>query len=194
METLEAIRTRRSIRKYAPDPVPEEQLRAVLEAVRQSPTWANMQCCRLIVVRDPATRGGISELSYVESFFGPKGYKSNPSQKALAEAPVVIVLCADPAASGRLHGQDYYLVDAGIAAQSLMLAARAQGLGTVFVGVFQDQELRDLLGIPEEIRVVGLFPLGRPAAEPKEGPKRRPLEEVCFAESWPKAGTPPAAG
>lgn len=186
METLEAIRTRRSIRKYLPDPVAEEQLQAVLEAVRQSPTWANMQCCRLIVVRDPATRAGISELSFLESLLGPKGYKTNPSKKALAEAPVVIVLCADPLQSGSVEGQSYYLVDAGIAAQSMMLAARAQGLATVFVGIFQEEQLRDLLGIPEAIRVVGLFPLGHPAEEKGEGPKRKALEEVCFRESWPK--------
>lgn len=186
MDALEAIRTRRSIRKYLPDPVAEEQLQAVLEAVRQSPTWANMQCCRLVVVRDAQTRAGLSELSYLESYLGPKGYKTNPSKRALAEAPVVVVLCADPLQSGSIGGQHYYLVDAGIAAQSLMLAARAQGLATVFVGIFQEEQVRDLLGIPEGIRVVGLFPLGHPADHKAEGPKRKPLAETCFAGSWPK--------
>jgi nitroreductase len=104
--------------------------------------------------------------------------------KALAQAPIVIVLCADPTQSGAVRGQDYYLADCGIAAQSLMLAANAQGLGTVFVGIFQEEPLRDLLGIPENIRVVGLFPLGYPAEEKKEGPKRKPLEEFCFFEKW----------
>jgi nitroreductase len=184
MEFFEALSTRRSIRKYLETPVGEEQLRAVLEAVRFSPTWANMQCPRVIVVRDAETKRGISELSYLESFFAPKGYKSNPAQAALATAPVVLVLCADPAQSGSIRGQEYYLTDTGIAAQSLMLAARALGLGTVFVGVFQEEPLRDLLGIPEGVRVVGLFPLGYPAEEKKEGPKRKPLEEICFAETW----------
>ena len=187
MDFFEALSTRRSIRKYRDQPVEEEKLHAVLEAVRASPTWANMQCCRLVVVRDAETKRGISELSYVESFFSPKGYKANPAQQALALAPVVIVLCADPAQSGALRGQDYYLTDAGIAAQSLMLAARAQGLGTVFVGVFQEEPLRDLLGIPESVRVVGLFPLGYPAEEKKEGPKRKSMEEIAFSEKW---GTP----
>ena len=184
MDFFEALSTRRSIRKYRDQPVEEEKLRAVLEAVRSSPTWANMQCCRLIVVKDAEAKRGISELSYLESFFAPKGYKANPAQQALALAPVVIVLCADPSQSGAVRGQDYYLADAGIAAQSLMLAARAQGLGTVFVGVFQEEPLRDLLGIPEPIRVVGLFPLGYPAEEKKEGPKRKPLAEICFFETW----------
>ncbi len=184
MEFFEALATRRSIRKYRETPVEEEKLRAVLEAVRASPTWANMQCPRVVVVHDPVAKQGISELSYVESFFAPKGYKSNPARTALATAPVVLVLCADPAQSGNLRGQEYYLTDAGIAAQSLMLAARALGLGTVFVGVFQEEPLRDLLGIPEQVRVVGLFPLGYPAEEKKEGPKRKPLEEICFFGAW----------
>lgn len=184
MEFFEALSTRRSIRKYRELPVEDEKLRAVLEAVRASPSWANQQCWRIVVVRDAATRQGLSEFSFLESFFAPKGYKSNPAMKALAQAPVVIVLCADPTQSGTVRGQDYYLADCGIAAQSLMLAARAQGLGTVFVGIFQEEPLRDLLGIPENIRVVGLFPLGYPAEEKKEGPKRKQLEEICFPERW----------
>ena len=160
MELFEAIRTRRSIRKYLDRPVEEEKLRAVLDAVRMAPTWANMQCWRLVVVTDKATKEKFSELSYVESFFAPKGYKANPSKKALAEAPVDIVLCADPAQSGVLWGQAYYLADAGIAAQTLMLAAWAQGLGTVFVGVYDEEKIKSLLHIPADIRVVGIFPLG----------------------------------
>ena len=184
MEFFEALSTRRSIRRYQDRPIEEEKLRAVLEAVRASPSWANLQCWRIVVVRDADAKRGISELSYLESYFAPKGYKTNPAMNALALAPVVIVLCAVPAESGAVRGQDYYLTDAGIAAQSLMLAARAQGLGTVFVGIFQEEPLRDLLGIPEEVRVVGLFPLGYPAEEKKEGPKRKPLEEICFFERW----------
>lgn len=184
MEFFEALSTRRSIRKYQARPVEEEKLRAVLAAIPASPTWANQQCLRLVVVRDPAAKQGISELSYLESFFAARGYKTNPAMSALAQAPVVVVLCADPAQSGNIRGQEYYLADAGIAAQSMMLAARAQGLGTVFVGIFQEEPLRDLLGIPEGIRVVGLFPLGYPAEEKPAGPKRKPLEEICFFEKW----------
>jgi len=184
MEFFEALSTRRSIRRYEERPVEAEKLSAVLDAVRASPSWANQQCWRIVVVKDAATKQGLSEFSFLESFFAPKGYKTNPAMKALAQAPAVIVLCADPSQSGSVRGQDYYLADCGIAAQSLMLAARAQGLGTVFVGIFQEEPLRDLLGIPQSIRVVGLFPLGYPAEEKKEGPKRKPLEEICFNERW----------
>ena len=184
MDLFEAIRTRRSVRKYTDKPVEDDKLGAVLEAVRLAPSWANMQCWRLVVVKDNATKEKISELSYVESFFAPKGYKSNPSMKALAEAPMVIVLCADPTQSGVIWGQNYYLTDAGIAAQTMMLAARGQGLGTVFVGVYDEDKLRTLLNIPAAIRIVGLFPLGYAAEGKKEGPARKPLQEVCFYEQW----------
>jgi nitroreductase len=184
MDLFEAIKTRRSVRKYADRPVEDEKLKAVLEAVRLAPSWANYQCWRVIVVKDKALKEQMSELSYVESFFAPKGYKSNPSKKALAESPVVIVLCADPAQSGVLWGQNYYLTDCGLAAQNLMLAARAQGLGTVFVGIYEEDKLKSLLNIPASIRIVGLFPLGYPLEEKKEGPSRKPLEEICFFEKW----------
>jgi len=184
MELFEAIKTRRSIRKYLDRTIGDNELNAVLEAVRMAPSWANMQCWRMIVVKDKTLKGKISELSYVESFFAPKGYKSNPAKKALAEAPVVIVLCADPADSGTLWGQNYYLVDTGIASQNLMLAARGQGLGTVFVGVFEEEKLKRLLNIPSSVRVVGLFPLGYPAEEKKDGPPRKPLAEISFNDKW----------
>ena len=184
MDIFEAISTRRSVRKYSERPVEDEKLNAVLEAVRRAPSWANYQCWRIVVVKDKAAREKISALSNVESYFAPKGYKSNPSMKALAGAPVVIVLCADPERSGAMRGQSYYLVDAGLAAENLMLAACGQGLGTVFVGVYDEEKLKDLLNIPAAIRIVGLFPLGYPAEEKKEGPARMPIPEFCYQERW----------
>ncbi len=184
MDTLEAIKTRRSIRKYTSRPVEPEKLQAVLDAARMAPSWANLQCWRFVVVTDPDVKARISELSFVEAFFGPKGYKANPAQKALAEAPVVVVACADPGQSGDLRGQQYYLADVGIAAENLMLAAHALGLGSVFVGVFDEQELGELLNIPAELRIVGLFPLGYPEGEPKAGPPRKALVDIIHYEKW----------
>lgn len=184
MDIFEAIKTRRSIRRFSNKPVDEQDIQIILEAVRQSPSWANLQCWRFIVVRDEATKERISEASYVESFFAPLGYKSNPAKKGLAEAPVIIVACADPTQSGTLWNQPYYMTDLGIASQTLMLATRALGLGTVFVGVFDEEKLRSLLNIPQNIRIVGLFPIGYPMEEKKEGPPRKPLNEIVFYEKW----------
>jgi nitroreductase len=184
METLEAIRTRRSVRKFSDKPVEPEKLQAVLEAVRQAPSWSNMQCWNLVVVEAEEIREKISELSFVESFFSAYGYKTNPAQKALAQAPIVIVACANPLQSGDLRGEQYYMTDMGIATENLMLAAHDQGLGSVFVGVFKEEQLRALLGIPPEIRIIGLFPLGYPAGEAKGGPPRKPLSEFVHYGKW----------
>lgn len=188
METLEAIRTRRSVRKFLDRPVEPEKLQAVLEAARMAPSWANMQCWRFVVVRDPRARARIGELSFVEGYFAPLGYKANPAQKALAQAPVVIVACADPARSGELRDARYYMTDLGIAAQNLMLAAHDVGLGTVFVGVFDESALAELLGIPAGIRIVGLFPLGYPQDAGKAGPPRKALDEIVFHGKWGESG------
>ncbi len=190
MDTFEAIRTRRSVRKFLDRPVEPEKLQAVLEAARMAPSWANMQCWRFVVVQDPRARARISELSYVESFFAASGYKSNPAQKGLAQAPVVIVACADPERSGNVRDEHYYMTDVGIAAQTLMLAAHAVGLGTVFVGVFDEEGVAKLLGIPAGIRIVGLFPLGYPQDAGKAGPPRKALEEIVAYGTWKGSGAP----
>src|ERR1035437_2182641 len=184
METLEAIRTRRSVRRFSNQPVEPEKLQMVLEAVQQAPSWSNMQCWNLVVVEDQDVREKISELSYVESFFATYGYKSNPAQKALAQAPIVIVACANPLQSGNLHDQQYYMTDMGIATENLMLAAHDQGLGSVFVGVFQEVQLKSLLDIPADIKIVGLFPIGYPAGEAKGGSARKPLSEFVHYGKW----------
>lgn len=184
MDLFEAIKTRRSIRRFLDRPVEEEKLNTILESIRMAPSWANFQCWRFIVVREKAVREKLSELTYVESFFSPLGYKANPAKKGIAEAPVVVVACADPSKSGVIWDQHYYMTDIGIAAQTLMLSARGLGLGTVFVGVFEEQKLKSLLSIPSAIRVVGLFPLGYPTEEKKDGPPRKPLEEIVSYDKW----------
>lgn len=184
MDTIEAIKTRRSVRKFSDRPLEDEKLQSVLEAVQAAPSWSNMQCWRLVVVKSAETRARISDLSFVESFFSTYGYKANPAQKGIAGAPAVIVLCAFPDQSGELNGQKYYLTDAGIASENLMLAAHAVGLATVFVGVFDEDKLAELLDIPPGVRIVGLFPLGYPLTEPKGGPPRKPLDEIVHYEKW----------
>ena len=161
-----------------------EKLQAVLEAVQQAPSWSNKQCWSLVVVQDQEVRTRISELSFVEAFFATYGYKTNPAQKALSQAPVVIVACADPHQSGDLHGEQYYMADMGIATENLMLAAHDQGLGSVFVGVFDEEQLKELLAISPHIRIVGLFPLGYPSGDAKSGPARKPLSDFVHYGKW----------
>ena len=186
MDTLEAIRTRRSVRRFSDRPVEAEKLTAVLEAARMAPSWANMQCWRFVVVRDHSMKLRISELSIADSFGTAKGYKSNPSQRALAEAPVVIVSCAECNQSGDTQGQQYFMTDVGMAVASLMLAAHAVGLGSVFVGLFDEKQMGSLLGIPAYLSIVGLIALGYPLEMPGLGyvPSRKPLDEIMHYEKW----------
>ncbi len=178
------------MRKFLDRPVEPEKLQAVLEAVRMAPSWANMQCWRFVVVEDPQVRARISELSHVEEYFAAGSYKTNPARKGLAQAPVVIVACADPGRSGTVGDKHYYMADIGIAAQTLMLAAHAQGLGSVFVGVFDEDALSGLLGIPAGIRIVGLFPVGYPQDPGKTGPPRKAMDEIVSYGRW-KGSAPP---
>ena len=184
METLEAIRTRRSVRRFSNQPVEPEKLRTVLDAARMAPSWANLQCWRFIIIENPATKNRISEFSYVDSFFAAKGYKTNPSQLSLTQAPVVIVACALPTQSGDMRGQQFYMADVGLAAENLMLAAHAVGLGSVFVSIFDDKPLAELLSIPPYISIVGLFPIGYPQGEQIAAPPRKPLDEIVYRERW----------
>jgi nitroreductase len=181
MELMEAIKGRRSMRKYRPDPVPEEALRALLEAVRWSPSWANTQCWEVIVVKDPKVK---SELAGTL-------VKTNPALSSMAEAPLVIVLCGKKGVSGFKKGEaatvkgDWLMFDTGIAMQSLCLTAHGLGLGTVVVGLFDHQKAEEILGVPQDREVVALTPLGYPAAEGVT-PKRKELSEFVFYEKYGK--------
>jgi len=163
---------RRSIRKYGDRPVEDDKLAAVLEAARLAPSWANMQCWTYVVVRDTEVKEAVAAT-----------LENNPGQKAVLAAPVLIVACADPEKSGTVNGQPYYMLDIGISMQQLMLEAWNQGLGTCWIGWIKEEEIRSILGIPENVRVVALTPLGYPAVLP-DSPGRKPLEEVVRYDRW----------
>lgn len=174
MDIYETLKERRSVRKYKPDPVPVDKLKRIMEAARIAPSWKNLQCWRFIVVSDPEQKKQLAA-SMPES---------NPARTAVGKtAPTVIVLCAAPSRSGKQDGKDFYMLDAGLAMQQLMLAAHAEGLGTCWVGLFDEQTVRDACGVPEDYRVVALTPLGYPAVKPSARP-RKELAEITFAEKW----------
>ncbi|MCL6634797.1 MAG: nitroreductase family protein [Peptococcaceae bacterium] len=173
MDLREAIEARRSIRRYRPDPVDEEKVIRVLDAARLAPSWKNLQCWRFIVIRREEGKAAL-----LNAFAD-----TNPGKKAITAAPLMIVLCADPQASGKMGDKEYYLVDAGIAMEHLMLAARAEGLGTCWLGEFEEEAVKAALDIPAQWRVVGLTPLGYPDQDPKPRP-RKTMEEIAFREKW----------
>jgi len=187
MEVIEAIASRRAIRRFKPDPVDDAAVTAVLEAARWAPSWANSQCARFIVVRDETIRQRLQlALLAVDPDF------PNAASKAFAAAPVVIVACAEVGKSGRSHdfsrpvtdkGDFWYMYDVGLAMQNLTLAARALGLGTVHVGAFDAKKVGELLGVPDGFAVVAMTPLGYPEKEPAPRP-RKELAEITFHERF----------
>jgi nitroreductase len=180
MDLTEAIKGRRSIRKYKADPVAEETLQKVLEAVKWAPSWANTQCWEVIVVKDPKVK---SELATALS-------KGNPAFSSMTDAPIVLVLCGKRGISGFYKGQaatvkgDWLMFDTGIAMQSLCLTAHSLGLGTVVVGLFDHKKVEEILGVPQNVEVVAMTPLGYPASEGAI-PRRKEIAEFVHYEKYP---------
>ena len=163
MDVLTAIRTRRSIRQFKDDPVPEEKLQAVLEAGRSAPSAGNRQNWKFVVVKDKAIREKLVDAANGQTFVG--------------RAPVVIACCApDPS-------QKWHMVDVAIAIDHMTLAAHSLGLGTCWVGAFNEAKVKDTLGIPDGVKIVQILPLGVPAASGTPKP-RKSLEQIVVYDSW----------
>lgn len=181
MDVIDAIRNRRSIRKYTTDPVADADLETVLDAARWAPSWANTQCIRWVVVRDPDTKEKLADTL-------PHG---NPAGDAMRTVPVVLVSCAETGRAGFKSAEPvtdkddtWYMFDAASAAQNLMLAALELGLGTVHVGLFDAERAGQIVGVPENVRVVELIPLGHPTADPPRNPRRKELKELVFRDKY----------
>ena len=180
MDLMDAIKGRRSIRKYKADPVADETLQKLLEAVRWAPSWANTQCWKVIVVKDPKVR---SELSAALS-------NNNPALSSISEAPLLLILCGTKGVSGYYKDQpktakgDWLMFDTGLAMENLCLAAHSLGLGTVIVGNLDHQKVAEILGVPQSVEVVAMTPLGYPASEAAT-PKRKEVLEFVFYEKYP---------
>ena len=171
MDIYEAIRTRQSIRRYRPDPVPDDVLNRVLDAMRLAPSAGNKQPWRFVVVQDAATRQQLGEAS--------------SGQTWIAQAPIVIAACGwkDRAYSGMGGYWNALPVDVSIAVDHLTLAAAAEGLGTCWIGSFVEDQVRRVLGIPDEVTVIALTPLGYHDMPP-EPKRRKELAEIVCYERW----------
>jgi len=182
MEAIEAIMTRKSIRKFKTTPITNEVLQKILEAARWAPSWANTQCWHFIVVRNQDIKEKLASLLPVR----------NPSVEAVKNAPILIVACAEHKKSGFYKGEattekgdTWYMFDLGLAMENLVLAAHALGLGAVHVGNFNGQKAAEILGVPAGFSVIEMAPLGYPDAGPVLQP-RKELSEIVFYDGWGK--------
>ncbi len=178
----EVIQQRRSIRAYQDKPVPKNFVRALLEAARLAPSACNSQTWRFIVVDDREVLNEIAQ----------KGTRSVIRNAFLTQAPLLIVGCnkLDLVANrvGKaVTGIDYYQVDLGIAMEHIVLKATELGLGTCWIGWFNERKIKKILHIPSGIRVSALLTIGYPKGPLPPARPRLKLEEISYHNRWEHA-------
>jgi len=169
-DLFEAIRERRSERHFKPDPVPDDTVRRIVDCGLKAPSAGNMQPWQFLIVKRPELRADLSKAAF--------------GQKFVEDAPVVIVVLADPGRSaGRYgnRGSDLYCIqDTAAAVQNMLLAVVAFGLGACWVGAFDEAAASRALELPEHLRPVAMIPIGYPKERPTPRRPRpeRPWDEV----------------
>lgn len=179
MEVHEAIRHRRSVRAYLPKPVPDAVLDRLRQALRFAPSACNHQPWHFIFVHDAHLRQEIVRQSH--------------KQKWMLDAPVFVVACGFPlqaykAMGGYGNSAD---IDVAIAIDHLTLTAVSEGLGTCWIGAFDEASVKTLLGIPAQAKVVAIIPLGYPVSAdlncPLDESRRKPAAEIFSVDRYPSA-------
>lgn len=167
MDVLKAIQTRRSIRQYEKGkPVEDDKLKKVLEAGRLAPSASNLQDWKFVVVQDPETLEKLVDACNGQAF--------------VAEATAFIAACGTNPESIMSCGQPKHTVDLSIATAYMILEAAELGLGTCWLGSFNERKVRRLLNIPDDVRVVAVTPLGYPSYQPEAKPRKSFEEVVCY--------------
>ena len=169
MEFLEAIRERRSIRNFQKKDIPQKIVDKLIDALIWAPSAGNLQARKFFFVKDAKLKEEIAAAALNQNF--------------IATAPLVIVGCTDSRISGRYGERGEYLysiqdVAAGI--MGMMLVAHENGLGTVWVGAFREEEVFDLLNLPQNLRPVAIVPVGYPVKIPSPPPRVSRQEAVEF--------------
>lgn len=170
MDVYEAIRTRKSVRAFQDRPVEEEVLQRVIDAARAAPSARNAQEWRFVAVRDRETRAKIAHEAARQPFIGT--------------AAVLLACCAETDGRVMRCGQPAYPIDVAIAMDHLALAAAAEGLGTCWIGSFDEAAVKHILGIPGDVRVVQLMPLGYPQDPAPVAKSRLGRDKVLHHERW----------
>jgi nitroreductase len=162
-EVLKAIKNRRTVRRFKPNPIDEEMLQIILDAGRWAPSFSNLQPWRFIVIKDQGLKSALD-----------KAAKESVLHLGINEAPVVILVCVDRRIDP-LHA-----IETGAAAtQNMTLAAYSLGLGTGWIGIWGTEaevSIQKIFKLPETVRVVSLLPIGIPDEFPES--HRKPIEEL----------------
>lgn len=168
MDIYEVIKTRRSVRSFRDVPVPEENLKRILEAARLAPSAHNTQEYKFIIVKDAGKRKALA--------------RAASEQRFIHGAPIIIVAVSLNPEHLMSSGVPAYPMDLAIALDHITLAAVQEDLGTCWVGAFSQEEVKKILNIPEKCRVVALMPLGTPYDIPSVKTRKSLKELVCYEE------------
>ncbi|MEM3664210.1 MAG: nitroreductase family protein [Candidatus Jordarchaeales archaeon] len=173
MDFFEVVRTRRSVRSYLDEDVSDGEVRRLLEAAILAPSAGNCQPWEFVIVRDKKRKEALSNAAL--------------GQRFVAEAPVVIVVCANVLRTAAHYGSRganlYVIQDTAAATQNILLAATAMGLATCWVGAFDERRVWEILELPDEVRPLAIIPVGKSRRTPAM-PPRIPLERVVHYEKW----------
>jgi len=168
MDFWEVIRLRHSVRDYDDRDVAQDIIERVLDAAIQAPSAGNLQSWHFIIVRNEGLRTALAQAAF--------------GQKFVARAPVVIAVCAKPDHSGSRYGdrgKDLFTIqDTAAAIEHILLAATALGLGTCWVGAFDERAATQALALPNDLRPVALVPIGYPRRPSSRSTSRHPVSEV----------------
>jgi len=162
-DVLNTMWTRRSVRRYKSDPIPEGDLNLILEAARRAPTGSNRQNWRMVVIRDAEMRGKVGEACNGQTWVG--------------EAPVILCLVTLPG-EGQTNGT--------IVLDHAILAATSLGYGTCWIGACDREKIKELLGIPADYGITNLTPVGYADQEPKDR-GRKPPKELFMRDQFGEA-------
>lgn len=166
-DVFEVIDQRWSCRAFQPESLDDEVIERLLGAMIRAPSAGNRQPWHFHVVTDESVKRGLADAAYGQEF--------------VAEAPVVIVVCAVASESAAVYaerGRELYCIqDTAAAIENLLLAAESLGLGTCWIGAFDESRASGVLELPSGRRPVGMVPVGKPAT-PKTRSRRHPVEDV----------------
>ena len=176
MDFLECVQSRRSVRKYQPTPVEEATLRRIIQAASYAPSWKNTQTTRYILVQDSRVKAELAEHCVM-------GFE--PNKVTILDAPVVILVTTITGRSGYERdgtfstdkGTHWQSFDAGIATQTLCLAACNEGLGTVVLGIFDEKKVAEIVGIPQGQTLSAMVTIGEPKEIPAM-PRRKEVDDL----------------
>jgi nitroreductase len=169
MEVLKEISGWVSISDFLPEEIPDDAIDRIISAARRAPSAKNRQPWRLVVVRAPEVRAKIHEAAYLQEHVG--------------KAPVIIAACTTNIDYRMPNGQLAYPIDIGIAVSFMMIQSRAEELGAHIVTTFDEAQVKEILTVPYQMRIVALMLLGYPASTPLQ-PERRPLDQLVAFDHW----------